>query len=456
MSRRDYTSILPEVEKLAEKCTENYGIPQELYTKYDVKKGLRDLNGKGVLAGLTKVSTITATRQLEDGSTVPAPGVLLFRGIDVKELVKGLIKDNRLGFEETIYLLLTGELPNKQELQKFKALIAEYMQLPNSFTRDIIMRSPSANMMNTLSKSVLSLYSADNKADDISIENVMSQCLHLISLFPVFSVYGYQAYTYFKNGGSLIIHNPRPELSIAENILYMLRPDGKYTELEARILDLALIIHAEHGGGNNSTFTVHVVSSSGTDTYSTMAAALGSLKGPKHGGANIKVVEMFEDMKQNLHDWTDEEEIKDYLLKLLNKEAFDKSGLIYGMGHAVYSISDPRAEIFKNFVEQLSTEKGCHDEYQLYAAVERLAPEVIASKRKMFKGVCANVDFYSGFVYRMLGIPVQLFTPIFAIARIAGWSAHRIEELINCNKIIRPAYRSIENFTEYLPMNERK
>ena len=455
MSRQDYTSILPQVEKLAQKCNENYGIPQELYTKYDVKKGLRDLNGKGVLAGLTKVSTITATKQLEDGTTAPAPGVLLFRGINVKELVQGLLKDNRLGFEETIYLLLTGGLPNREELTQFKSLIAEYMQLPNSFTRDIIMRSPSENMMNTLSKSVLSLYSADNKADDISITNVMSQCLHLISLFPVFSVYGYQAYTYFKNGGSLIIHNPRPDLSIAENILYMLRPDGKYTELEARILDLALIIHAEHGGGNNSTFTVHVVSSSGTDTYSTMAAALGSLKGPKHGGANIKVKHMFDDLVENVKDRNDDEEITAYLERVLNKEAFDKSGLIYGMGHAVYSISDPRAEIFKRFVGKLSEEKGRYEEYLLYTKVAELATELVSKKRKIYKGVSPNIDFYSGFAYSMLELPEELYTPMFATARIAGWSAHRIEELINANKIIRPAYLSVSEIRDYVPLDER-
>jgi citrate synthase len=456
MISKDYSSITPELKKISEKCLDNYSIDSELYTKYDVKKGLRDINGKGVLAGLTKISSVSATKTLPDGRTVPAPGELRYRGINIKDLVGGFLKDNRFGFEETIYLLITGRLPDESELKEFKNIISDYMQLPNSFTRDIIMKSPSGNMMNTLSKSVLAFYSNDDKADDISIPNVLRQCLQLISLFPVFSVYGYQAYTYFKNGGSLVIHNPKKELSIAENILYMLRPDGKFTPLEAKILDLALVIHAEHGGGNNSTFTVHVVSSSGTDTYSTMAAALGSLKGPKHGGANIKVVQMFDDMKTKVKDWKNEDEIKNYLYGLLNKEEFDKSGLIYGMGHAVYSESDPRAEIFKGFVEQLSEEKGCHDEYMLYANVERLAPEVIASKRKMFKGVCANVDFYSGFVYRMLGIPEELFTPIFAIARVAGWSAHRIEEIINCNKIIRPAYRSISENEEYTSIEDRK
>lgn len=449
-----YNSVLPEVQKIAEIAENNYDIDQNLYSKYDVKKGLRDINGKGVLAGLTKISKITATKEV-DGKSFPAPGELYYRGINVKDIVRGCTSENRFGFEEVIYLLLTGALPGKAELKNFHEILAQYMHLPNSFTRDIIMKSPSKNMMNTLARSVLSYYSNDPYADDISIPNVMRQCLQLISLFPVFSVYGYQAYTYFHNGGSLIIHNPREDYSIAQNILYMLRPDGKFTELEAKLLDVALIIHAEHGGGNNSSFTVHVVSSSGTDTYSAIAAALGSLKGPKHGGANIKVVQMFDDMKANLNDWNDEDEIRNYLTKLLNKEAFDKSGLIYGMGHAVYSISDPRAEIFKSFVEALAKEKGGEDEYKLYSTVEKLASEVISEKRRIYKGVCANVDFYSGFVYRMLGIPEELFTPLFAIARISGWSAHRIEELINCNKIIRPAYRAVDEDKPYIKLEDR-
>jgi citrate synthase len=346
-------------------------------------------------------------------------------------------------------------MPSEHELTEFRQLLADFRTLPSSFTRDVIMKAPSDNMMNTLAKSVLALYSYDEKANDISIPNVLRQCIELITLFPVLAVYGYNAYKYSSEGGSLFIHDPRPELSIAENLLYMLRPDKSFTELEARILDLALVLHAEHGGGNNSTFTVHVVSSSGTDTYSAIAAALGSLKGPKHGGANIKVAMMFDDMKQAVSDWTDEDEVRDYLRRLLHKEAFDRAGLIYGMGHAVYSQSDPRAKVFKGFVERLSSEKGRHDEFALYSLVERLAPEVIAEERRIYKGVCANVDFYSGFVYRMLGIPDELFTPIFAVSRIAGWSAHRIEELINSNKIIRPAYKAISPMREYTDMENR-
>lgn len=453
MSDINYSEITPEILALSEKCQEST-IDPALYDKYEVKRGLRDLNGHGVLTGLTEVGEIEAYIT-KDGVSTPTEGHLYYRGYDLYDLVDGFIKDDRFGFEEVTYLLLFGKLPTKKELTEFNQILAKYRTLPTSFVRDIIMKAPSRDMMNTLARSVLTLYSYDEKADDTSIPNVLRQSLQLISLFPLLSVYGYRTYKHYHDGESLIIHTPDPNLSTAENILYTLRKDQKYTPLEAKILDIALIIHAEHGGGNNSTFTNHVVSSSGTDTYSTVAASLGSLKGPKHGGANIKVVQMFEDMKVNIKNWEDEDEVKDYLNKLLNKEAFDKSGLIYGMGHAVYSLSDPRAKILKSFVESLSVEKGMHKEFALYSAVERLAPEVISAKRKMYKGVSANVDFYSGFVYSMLGLPTELYTPIFAISRISGWSAHRIEELINAGKIIRPAYMNVAPHVPYIHINDR-
>ena len=449
-----FSSVTPEIKRLAEQSLESYRIDPELYTQYDVKRGLRDINGNGVVAGLTNISTIKVL-DTGNGNSNHGDGKLYYRGIDVEDIVAGFIKEKRFGFEETVYLLLFGKMPSMGELDEFKQILSDFRALPTTFTRDVIMKAPSDNMMNTLAKSVLSLYSYDESANNISIPNVLRQCIELITLFPVLAVYGYHAYKYSAHGGSLFVHDPHPELSIAENLLYMLRPNKKYTELEARILDLALVLHAEHGGGNNSTFTVHVVSSSGTDTYSAIASALGSLKGPKHGGANIKVVRMFDDMKENVSDWTDEDEVKDYLRKLLHKEAFDRAGLIYGMGHAVYSNSDPRAKVFKGFVEKLSAEKNREDEFALYSLVERLAPEVIAEERRIYKGVCANVDFYSGFVYRMLGIPDELFTPIFAVSRIAGWSAHRIEELINSNKIIRPAYKAISPMRAYTDMENR-
>ena len=453
MSDINYSEITPEILALSEKCQEST-IDPALYDKYEVKRGLRDLNGHGVLTGLTEVGEIEAYIT-KDGVSTPTEGHLYYRGYDLYDLVDGFIKDDRFGFEEVTYLLLFGKLPTKEELTNFNQILAKYRTLPTSFVRDIIMKAPSRDMMNTLARSVLTLYSYDESADDISIPNVLRQSLQLISLFPLLSVYGYRTYKHFHDGESLIIHTPDPNLSTAENILYTLRPDQKYTPLEAKILDIALIIHAEHGGGNNSTFTNHVVSSSGTDTYSTVAASLGSLKGPKHGGANIKVVQMFEDMKVNIKNWEDEDEVKDYLNKLLNKEAFDKSGLIYGMGHAVYSLSAPRAKLLKSFVESLSEEKGMHKEFALYSAVERLAPEVISAKRKMYKGVSANVDFYSGFVYSMLGLPTELYTPIFAISRISGWSAHRIEELIIAGKIIRQAYMNVAPHVPYTHIYDR-
>lgn len=444
----NYSEITPEIRRLAQLCAQNNAIDPELYARFDVKRGLRDLNGKGVLTGLTEISEVVP--QGENGG-----GQLFYRGYDVKQLVKGFIQDKRFGFEETTYLLLFGELPDENQPQDFNALLAEYRSLPTSFVRDIILKAPSQDMMNTLARSVLTLYSYDENADDISPENVLRQCIQLIALFPMLSVYGYQAYSHYHDGNSLFIHNPVSELSTAENILHILRPDSRYTTLEAHILDLALVLHAEHGGGNNSSFTNHVVTSSGTDTYSAMAASLGSLKGPRHGGANLKVVRMFDDMKAHLPDWQDEDAIREYLVALLEKRAFDHEGLIYGMGHAVYSISDPRAEIFKSFVEQLAVEKGLQAEYRLYATVERLAPQVIAERRRIYKGVSANIDFYSGFVYRMLNLPMELFTPIFAVARISGWSAHRMEELLGMGKIIRPAYKSVQPHRDYLNLSER-
>ena len=452
---RDFATMEPEIFDLATMCKENFKIDPELYGKYEVKRGLRDISGQGVLTGLTEVSEIRSYTVI-DRDMIPIEGKLYYRGVDIEDIVKGFISEKRFGFEETIYLLLFGKLPQEKELTELTSLLSKYREeLPTGFVRDIIMKAPSRDMMNTLARSVLTLYSYDSKADDTSIENVLRQCLQLIALFPMLSVYGYQAYSHYHDGNSLFIHTPAAGMSTAENILHLLRPDSKYSELEAKILDIALVLHAEHGGGNNSTFTTHVVTSSGTDTYSAIAGALGSLKGPKHGGANIKVMHMFEDMKQNIKDWTDEEEITRYLEDILNKKAFDKKGLIYGMGHAVYSISDPRAKVLRGFVESLSVEKGKEKEFVLYSAVERLAPQVIARERKIYKGVSANVDFYSGFVYSMLELPYELYTPIFAIARIAGWSAHRLEELINEGKIIRPAYKSVAKHQEYVPLEER-
>ena len=449
-----FFDITSEIEELALKCEKNNAIEKELYTKYEVKRGRRDLNGKGVLAGLTNISDVCASK-IVDGISVPCEGNLYYRGYNIKDLVKGFLDAKHPGYEETAYLLLFGELPNKEELAHFQEMMADRRMLPPNFVRDVIMKAPGRDIMNALSRSVLTLYSYDNNPDDISLPNVMRQCLNLISVFPLLSVYGYQAYNHYVRGKSLYIHNPKKELSTAENILRMLRPDKKYTDLEAKILDLALILHMEHGGGNNSTFTTHVVSSSGTDTYSAIAAALGSLKGPKHGGANIKVIQMFQDMKKEVHNWEDEDEVRNYLKRLLHKEAFDKRGLIYGMGHAIYSVSDPRAEVLKGFVESLAKEKGRMKDYRLYSMVEWMAPEVIAEERRIYKGVSANVDFYSGFVYSMLDLPHELYTPMFAVARIVGWSAHRMEELINTDKIIRPAYKSVLPEAAYVPLDER-
>jgi citrate synthase len=439
--------------KYSKICSENSRIENSLDEKYGVKRGLRDKNGKGVLAGLTKISLIQSSEEI-DGESVPCDGKLFYRGYDINDLVKGF-NNKRYGFEEITYLLLFSSLPNEEQLSEFKGILNDCRNLPKNFTRDVIMKAPSKDLMNSLTKSILTLASYDENITDLSLDNVLRQCLTLISVFPMLSVYGYHAYKHYECDESLYIHRPDENLSTAENLLRMLRPNKQYTELEARVLDIALVLHMEHGGGNNSTFTTRVVSSAGSDTYSVIAAALSSLKGPKHGGANIKVVEMIQDIKSHVADLKNEEEVRSYLSKIVNKEAFDKRGLIYGMGHAVYSISDPREKAFKGFVEKLADAKDRKDDFELYSMIERMAPEIIAKERRIYKGVSANVDFYSGFVYSMLDIPEELFTPIFAIARIVGWSAHRLEELINVDKIIRPAYKSIVTEEEYVEMNER-
>jgi len=442
------------IEKYSKQIIDHGAIDNELYRKYEVKRGLRDISGKGVLVGLTEISEIISY-VIEDGDLVPCEGKLFYRGINIENIVKGFLDEDRFGFEEVCFLLMFGHLPGKDEFKDFFNYLEENTVLPENFIRDTIMNAASKDMMNSLAKSVLTLYAYDDNPDDISIENVLKQSVRLIAQFPLLAVYGYQSFVHYHDNKSLVIHPPQKGYSIAENILHMLRPDSNYTELEARILDIALVLHAEHGGGNNSTFTNHVVTSSHTDTYSAVVASLGSLKGPRHGGANIKVVQMFRDMMEKVSDWGDDAEITNYLGKLLSKEGFDRSGLIYGMGHAVYSLSDPRALIFRQFVEQLAQEKGRSDEYKLYSKVETLAPQIIGEKRQIYKGVSANVDFYSGFVYSMLDLPEELFTPLFAVARVAGWSAHRLEELANNGKIIRPAYKSVTKQQPYVSMKER-
>ena len=450
MSGVKFDQILDEYVRF---CNDSGRIDPNLYEEYNVKRGLRDSNGKGVLTGLTEVSDVIGF-DVVDGERIPIDGELYYQGYEVRKLVEGF-RNSKYGFEETTYLLLFGELPSQEQLESFIEVLEDLRQLPDSFNRDVIMKAPSKNMMNVLEKCVLTLYSYDSDPDNLDLKNVLMQCLQLIATFPVISCYGYQAYRHYYLDKSLVIHRPKKGLSTAENILRLIRTDGKYTDLEAKVLDVCLVIHAEHGGGNNSTFTTHVLSSSGTDTYSAVAASLGSLKGPKHGGANIKVQQMFNDMKEHVKDWTNEEEISEYLQTLLDKKGFDKSGLIYGMGHAVYSESDPRAVILKEYAKKLSEEKGLQDEFALYDRVERLASKLIAKHRHTLKTVCANVDFYSGFVYSMLKLPMEIFTPIFAISRISGWSAHRIEELVNNGKIIRPAYKFVGVHKEYVPIEKR-
>jgi len=449
-----YSDITPYIEKLADKSCSGNHITPEMYGENHVFRGLRDMNGNGVVTGLTEISRIKAKEKLPDGTSVPCEGVLSYRGYNVRDLVNGFTGADHFGFEETLYLLLFSELPSEKELSDFRELLADYRSLPTSFVRDMILKAPGRDMMNIISRSVLALYAYDENPDDISIPNVLRQCLQLTAVFPLLAVYGYQSFRHYHMGQSLFIHPPKREWSTAETVLGILRENGEFSPLEAKILDLALVLHAEHGGGNNSSFTMHVVTSSGTDTYSATAAALGSLKGPRHGGANVKVVRMFDDLKANCNI-DSEASIRDYLARLLDKKAFDNLGLIYGMGHAVYSKSDPRADILKDCAKELAAEKGKTEEFGLYETVSRLAPEIIAEKRKIYKGVSMNVDFYSGLIYRMLDLPYEMYTPLFAISRIAGWSAHRIEEIQNAGKIIRPAYVSVKGEREYIPMEKR-
>ena len=423
-------------------CVENDTISDSLFQEYGVNRGLRDINGKGVLTGLTNISKIVSFKEDENGKTVPCDGELWYRGYNVKTLINSIGKDE-FGFEEATYLLLFGELPDKQVLKEFCQVLGENRTLPTNFTRDVIMKAPSKDIMNSMTRSILTLAAYDPDTSVQTIENNIRQCIQLIANFPMLAVYGYHAYNHYENDKSMYIHRPDPSLSTAENFLRMLRADKKYTKLEAQVLDVALMLHMEHGGGNNSTFTTRVVTSAGTDTYSAIAAAMSSLKGPKHGGANIKVMEMMNDIRTNVKDWADRDEVRAYLARMLDGEVFDHKGLIYGMGHAVYSLSDPRERIFKSYLEHLAVAKERQKDMLLYNTIEELAPELIAEKRHIFKGVSPNVDFYSGFVYEMLGIPVELYTPLFAIARITGWSAHRLEEIVGMNKIIRPAYKSV-------------
>lgn len=450
-----YSRITPEIERLAQICKDNNNIDPELYTKYNVKRGLRDLNGQGVLTGLTEIAEVKSYT-IDDGEMVPCPGQLFYRGYDIKDLVNGCIERKRFGFEEIAYLLMFGSLPDEKELAGFNRIVGDYRSLPTNFVRDIIMKAPSSDMMNTLSRCVLTMYAYDGNPDDISTENVLRQCVQLMAMMPVFAAYGFQTYEHYIKGNSLVIHQTDPEMSTAETLLHLLRKNGQFNEFEAFILDLCLILHADHGGGNNSAFTTRVVTSSHTDTYSAISAGLASLKGPRHGGANIKVMQMMDYLKENVKDWNDDDEIEAQLKSILDGEVFDHAGLIYGVGHAVYSMSDPREEVLKGFVTKLAVDKGCSDVFGLYDNVERIAKKVIMKKRRMYRAdICANVDFYSGFVYEMLGIPRELYTPLFAVARTAGWSAHRIEELVCNGKIIRPAYKSVTKHTKYIPMDER-
>ena len=435
------SSLKNEMDYLEQVLLNTHRIDPNLYEEYDVKRGLRDSNGKGVLTGLTEVSDVCGFDVI-NGRKIPAEGSLYYQGINVNDLVHGL-GSKKFGFEETIFLLLFGRLPKEEELKHFLGVMFELEALSGRFVRDVVMKASNSNIMNAMQRCILTLYTYDDNPEDISVENVLRQSLELIAKMPLIAVYSYHAYRHFRKDETLLIRNPEKGRSFAENLLLMLRPNGQYTELEAKVLDIALVLHAEHGGGNNSTFTTHVVTSSGTDTYSSTAASIGSLKGPRHGGANLKAQKMFDDIKASVKDWDNEDEIRLYLRKILNKEAFDHSGLIYGMGHAVYSLSDPRERVFRSYVEHLAEAKGRQKDMNLYNMIEEVAPELIAEKRHIFKGVSPNVDFYSGFVYEMLGIPSELYTPLFAIARIAGWSAHRLEELVGCNKIIRPAYKSV-------------
>lgn len=446
-------SITDYTDEQVKLCVKNDQIDKILYQEYGVKRGLRDEQGQGVLTGLTNISQITAFKNV-NGEKIPCDGELLYRGYNVRDLVNGAA-DKRFIFEEGVYLLLFGDLPDNEQLAKFREALNNSMDFPTNFTRDVIMKAPRVDIMNSMTRSILTLACYDDRQDDLSLSNVLRQCIMLISNFSMMAVYGYHAYNHYDNNGSMYIHRPDSNLSIAENFLRMLRPDKSFTELEARVLDIALLLHMEHGGGNNSTFTTRVVTSSGSDTYSAIAAAMSSLKGRKHGGANLQVMKMMDDIKSHVSDFGDEEEIATYLDKILNKQAYDRQGLIYGMGHAVYSLSDPREQVFRKFVEELAHDKGKDKDLMLYENIEKIAPMLIARERKIYKGVSPNVDFYSGFVYEMLGIPRELYTPLFAIARIAGWSAHRMEELVTTDKIIRPAYKSLVTDREYVPRDLR-
>lgn len=446
-------SITDYTDEQVKLCVKNDQIDKNLYQEYGVKRGLRDEQGQGVLTGLTNISQITAFKNV-NGEKIPCDGELLYRGYNVRDLVNGAA-DKRFIFEEGVYLLLFGDLPDNEQLAKFREALNNSMDFPTNFTRDVIMKAPRVDIMNSMTRSILTLACYDDRQDDLSLSNVLRQCIMLISNFSMMAVYGYHAYNHYDNNGSMYIHRPDSNLSIAENFLRMLRPDKSFTELEARVLDIALLLHMEHGGGNNSTFTTRVVTSSGSDTYSAIAAAMSSLKGRKHGGANLQVMKMMDDIKSHVSDFGDEEEIASYIDKILNKQAYDRQGLIYGMGHAVYSLSDPREQVFRKFVEELAHDKGKDKDLMLYENIEKIAPMLIAKERKIYKGVSPNVDFYSGFVYEMLGIPRELYTPLFAIARIAGWSAHRMEELVTTDKIIRPAYKSLVTGREYVPRDLR-
>lgn len=446
-------SITDYTDEQVKLCVKNDQIDKNLYQEYGVKRGLRDEQGQGVLTGLTNISQITAFKNV-NGEKIPCDGELLYRGYNVRDLVNGAA-DKRFIFEEGVYLLLFGDLPDNEQLAKFREALNNSMDFPTNFTRDVIMKAPRVDIMNSMTRSILTLACYDDRQDDLSLSNVLRQCIMLISNFSMMAVYGYHAYNHYDNNGSMYIHRPDSNLSIAENFLRMLRPDKSFTELEARVLDIALLLHMEHGGGNNSTFTTRVVTSSGSDTYSAIAAAMSSLKGRKHGGANLQVMKMMDDIKSHVSDFGDEEEIASYLDKILNKQAYDRQGLIYGMGHAVYSLSDPREQVFRKFVEELAHDKGKDKDLMLYENIEKIAPMLIAKERKIYKGVSPNVDFYSGFVYEMLGIPRELYTPLFAIARVAGWSAHRMEELVTTDKIIRPAYKSLVTDREYVPRDLR-
>ena len=444
-----------ELKELVAQSSKTGAIDPSLYVEYEVKRGLRDNTGRGVLTGLTEISDVNGIQANSLGEKIPAEGRLYYRGYSINDLIRG-IRNRRFGFEEITYLLLFGELPTESELDNFIDILSSFRRLPDNFIRDVIMKAPSRNMMNSLQQSILTLYSYDDNPDDTSVGNVLKQSLSLIAKMPLLAVYSYHTYRHYHQGQNLVIRNPKSELSLAENLLQMLHPDGQYTQLEAKVLDIALILHAEHGGGNNSTFTTHVVSSTGTDTYSAIAASLGSLKGPKHGGANLKVLQMFADIKKNVHNWDSDEEIRNYLNRILDHQAFDGAGLIYGMGHAVYTLSDPRCVILKEYAKQLSVEKDLQDEYALYEKVEQIGKECMQQKRRLVKPVCANVDFYSGFVYSMLDFPKELFTPIFAVARISGWSAHRLEEIVSGGKIIRPAYKYVGHHRQYISLESRE